>query len=130
MCSTRPAWPPSGPAMMPPSAPSISWPAIRARLVAAAKSSGVGRYLVVGGAGSLEVAPGVPLVTAPGFPAQFKVEAEKGAAFLDLLRAGKGTQLDLPVALGAVRRGGADRQVPARQRPVVDRPGRKKLDFL
>ncbi|MDE2376747.1 NAD(P)-dependent oxidoreductase [Bradyrhizobium sp.] len=56
------------------------------KLIAAAKASGVGRYLVVGGAGSLEVAPGVKLVTTPGFPAQYKAEAEKGAAFLDLLR--------------------------------------------
>jgi putative NADH-flavin reductase len=57
-----------------------------AKLIAAAKASGVGRYLVVGGAGSLEVAPGVALVTTPGFPTQYKAEAEKGAAFLDLLR--------------------------------------------
>ena len=57
-----------------------------ARLIGAAKASGVGRYLVVGGAGSLEVAPGVRLVTTPTFPAQYKAEAEKGAAFLDLLR--------------------------------------------
>lgn len=55
------------------------------KLIAAAKDSKVGRYLVVGGAGSLEVAPGVRLVTTPGFPAQYKAEAEKGAAFLDLL---------------------------------------------
>jgi uncharacterized protein len=59
------------------------------KLIAAAKGSKVGRYLVVGGAGSLEVAPGVRLVTTPGFPAQYKAEAEKGAAFLDLLRAEK-----------------------------------------
>ena len=57
-----------------------------ARLIAAAKASGVGRYIVVGGAGSLEVAPGVRLVTTPGFPVAYKAEAEKGAAFLDLLR--------------------------------------------
>jgi len=57
-----------------------------AKLIGAAKRSKVGRYLVVGGAGSLEVAPGVRLVTTPGFPAQYKAEAEKGAAFLDLLR--------------------------------------------
>src|SRR5205807_2857986 len=57
------------------------------KLIAAARDSKVGRYLVVGGAGSLEVAPGVRLVTTPGFPAQYKAEAEKGAAFLDLLRA-------------------------------------------
>jgi uncharacterized protein len=56
------------------------------KLIAAAKASGVGRYLVVGGAGSLEVAPGVRLVTTAGFPAQYKAEAEKGAAFLDRLR--------------------------------------------
>jgi uncharacterized protein len=56
-----------------------------ARLIEAVSDSKVGRYLVVGGAGSLEVAPGVRLVTTPGFPAQYKAEAEKGAAFLDLL---------------------------------------------
>jgi putative NADH-flavin reductase len=56
------------------------------KLIDAAKDSKVGRYLVVGGAGSLEVAPGVRLVTTPGFPAQYKAEAEKGAEFLDLLR--------------------------------------------
>jgi len=56
-----------------------------ARLIGAAKDSKVGRYLVVGGAGSLEVAPGVRLVTTPNFPAEYKAEAEKGAAFLDLL---------------------------------------------
>lgn len=55
-------------------------------LIAAAKEAGVRRYLVVGGAGSLEVAPGVRLVTTPTFPAQYKAEAEKGAAFLDRLR--------------------------------------------
>ncbi|MHC2461291.1 NAD(P)-dependent oxidoreductase [Bradyrhizobium embrapense] len=57
-----------------------------AKLIGAAKASGVGRYLVVGGAGSLEVAPGVRLVTTPTFPAQYKAEASKGAEFLDLLR--------------------------------------------
>jgi len=56
------------------------------KLIGAAKDSRVGRYLVVGGAGSLEVAPGVKLVTTPGFPAQYKAEAEAGSAFLDLLR--------------------------------------------
>jgi uncharacterized protein len=57
-----------------------------AKLIGAAKAAKVGRYLVVGGAGSLEVAPGVRRVTTPNFPAQYKAEAEKGGAFLDLLR--------------------------------------------
>ena len=55
-------------------------------LIGAAKDSGISRYLVVGGAGSLEVAPGVQLVTTPNFPAQYKAEAEKGAAFLGRLK--------------------------------------------
>ena len=38
----------------------------------AAKLSGVKRLLVVGGAGSLEVAPGVQMVDTPEFPAQWK----------------------------------------------------------
>jgi putative NADH-flavin reductase len=41
---------------------------------------------VVGGAGSLEVAPGVRLVDTPDFPSAYKAEASTGAAFLDLLR--------------------------------------------
>jgi uncharacterized protein len=55
-------------------------------LIGAARDSAVPRYLVVGGAGSLEVAPGVRLVTTPNFPAQYKAEAEKGVAFLDRLQ--------------------------------------------
>jgi putative NADH-flavin reductase len=56
------------------------------KLIAAVKASGAPRYLVVGGAGSLEVAPGVALVTTPDFPPQYRAEAEKGLAFLELLR--------------------------------------------
>src|ERR1700733_11261244 len=57
-----------------------------AKLIAAVKASGVKRYLVVGGAGSLEVAPGVKLIDTPQFPAMYKPEAAAGGAFLDLLR--------------------------------------------
>lgn len=56
------------------------------KLMDAVKAAGVKRYLVVGGAGSLEVAPGVALVTTPGFPAEYKDEALKGGDFLALLR--------------------------------------------
>jgi len=56
------------------------------KLIDAAKASGAKRYLVVGGAGSLEVAPGVALVTTPEFPAAYKDEATKGGEFLNLLR--------------------------------------------
>jgi len=55
-------------------------------LIAAVRASGVKRYLVVGGAGSLEVAPGKRLVDTPEFPAIYKAEALKGADFLEKLR--------------------------------------------
>jgi len=57
-----------------------------AALIGAVRASGVKRYLVVGGAGSLEVAPGVRLVDTPEFPEAYKAEASAGATFLDLLR--------------------------------------------
>ncbi|MER0238893.1 NAD(P)-dependent oxidoreductase [Fulvimarina sp. MAC8] len=56
------------------------------QLIAVAKSSGVKRYLVVGGAGSLEVAPGKKLIDTPEFPAAYKEEAAAGGVFLDKLR--------------------------------------------
>jgi uncharacterized protein len=55
-------------------------------LIDAVKESGVKRYFVVGGASSLEVAPGVKLIDTPQFPAAYKAEATKGGEFLDLLR--------------------------------------------
>jgi len=57
-----------------------------ASLVGVVRDSGVPRYLVVGGAGSLEVAPGVALITTPEFPEAYKAEAGKGADFLTYLR--------------------------------------------
>lgn len=55
-------------------------------LVDAVRTSGVKRYIVVGGAGSLEVAPGVRLIDAPDFPEAYRAEAVGGATFLSLLR--------------------------------------------
>jgi len=55
-------------------------------LIDAVRKAGVKRYLVVGGAGSLEVAPGVRLIDTPDFPEAYLPEAGGGAAFLDRLR--------------------------------------------
>ena len=55
-------------------------------LVEAARHSGIARLLVVGGAGSLQVAPGVDLVDTPDFPAPHKGEARAARDFLNLLR--------------------------------------------
>lgn len=57
-----------------------------AALIAAVKQAGVRRLLVVGGAATLEVAPGHILLDAPGFPAAYRPEAEGGRRFLDRLR--------------------------------------------
>ncbi len=54
--------------------------------VGAAKKSGVKRFLVVGGAGSLEVAPGSALVDTPTFPPAYKPEASGGRDFLNALK--------------------------------------------
>ncbi|PYG55789.1 NAD(P)-dependent oxidoreductase [Rhizobium sp. UGM030330-04] len=62
------------------------------KLIEAVRASGVQRYLVVGGAGSLEIAPGQRVVDLPDFPAAYKAEATRGAEFLDLLKQEK--QLD------------------------------------
>lgn len=63
-----------------------------AKLLAAVKHSGVKRFLVVGGAGSLEIAPGQRLVDQPTFPSTYKAEAVTAGNFLELLR--RETELD------------------------------------
>jgi putative NADH-flavin reductase len=57
-----------------------------ANVVDAAKRAGVKRLLVVGGASSLEVAPGVKLFDTPGFPEAARAEGAAGIAALDELR--------------------------------------------
>jgi putative NADH-flavin reductase len=49
--------------------------------------AGTPRLLWVGGAGSLEVAPGVTLVSTPEFPEEFKAEAIAQGEALDVFRA-------------------------------------------
>jgi putative NADH-flavin reductase len=56
-------------------------------VIAAVTTADVRRLLVVGGAGSLEVAPGKALLETDGFPEAFKAEAKAGARFLARLRA-------------------------------------------
>nr|WP_243402935.1 NAD(P)-dependent oxidoreductase [Sphingomonas melonis] len=55
-------------------------------LLSALRQAGVRRLLVTGGAGSLEVAPGVALIDTPEFPQEWKAFAEGGVAFLNALR--------------------------------------------
>ena len=55
-------------------------------LLAAVRKAAVPRLLVTGGAGSLEIAPGVRLVDTPDFPAEWKEFALGGVEFLDALK--------------------------------------------
>ena len=55
-------------------------------IIAAARQARVPRLLVVGGAGSLEVAPGKQVVDSPDFPAQWKGSAEGARDALNWLR--------------------------------------------
>lgn len=55
-------------------------------IISAAKAAGAPRLLVVGGAGGLEVAPGVQLIDTPQFPAEWKGTAEGARQALKLLR--------------------------------------------
>lgn len=57
-----------------------------AKLLEQLPNVGVKRLLWVGGAGSLEVAPGVQLVTVPDFPAEYKDEALAQSQALQLFR--------------------------------------------
>ncbi|MEN0106584.1 MAG: NAD(P)-dependent oxidoreductase [Pseudomonas sp.] len=55
-------------------------------IVAASKAADVARLLVVGGAGSLYVAPGLQLIDTPDFPAAYKDGAEGARQHLNQLR--------------------------------------------
>jgi putative NADH-flavin reductase len=55
-------------------------------IIGATKRAQVPRLLVVGGAGSLEVAPGVQVIDTPEFPEEYKATAEGARQALNLLR--------------------------------------------
>lgn len=56
-------------------------------IITAAKAAAAPRLLVVGGAGSLEVAPGLALLDTPEFPEMYRASAEGARQALLLLRA-------------------------------------------
>lgn len=55
-------------------------------LIAGLRQGGVKRLIAVGGAASLEVAPGVALLDTPGFPDLYKAEATEGRDSLRVYR--------------------------------------------
>jgi uncharacterized protein len=100
------------------------------KLIEAVRASGTKRYLVMGGAGSLEVAPGVRLIDTPAFPAIYKDEAAKGGAFLDLLRSESGldwTFLSPPALIDPGTRTGQFRL--GKDQLLVDAQGKSHISF-
>lgn len=77
-------------------------------LIAGLTQAGVTRLVVVGGASTLEVAPGVALLDTSEFPAAYRPEAEEGRAALAIYRAEAGA-LDWTFISPAVEIGPGER---------------------
>jgi len=97
----------------------------------AIKISGVKRFITVGGAGSLEIAPGLQLVDTPDFPEDYKPGATAARDYLNILK--KETALDwtfvspaieMHPGTAGVRRG---TYRTALENPVFDENGRSIL---
>ena len=111
--------------------PAPSLAAAAKALIAGAKKAGVKRLLIVGGAGSLEVAPGVRLMDTPGFPEAYKAEANEGAESLGVCRAeGKGldwTYLSPAAEINAGKRSGRYRVTG--DKFLTDSNGNSRISF-
>ena len=70
--------------------PATSLSAAARALISGARKAGVPRLVIVGGAGSLKVAPGKRLVDSPSFPPEYKAESLDSAASLDIYRMAAG----------------------------------------
>lgn len=102
-------------------------------ITAGVKAAGVKRLLVVGGAGSLYVAPGVQLVDTPEFPAEWKAGAQAARDALNLLREEHSldwTFLSPPILLVPGKRTGQYRV--GSEAPLMngDAPGTLSVDDL
>jgi putative NADH-flavin reductase len=94
----------------------------------AVKRSGVKRLLVIGGAGSLEVAPGLQLVDTPEFPAEWKTGANAAREYLNILR--KEEELDWTFLSPAINLHPGERTGVFRlgtDNPVFDENGKNEI---
>jgi putative NADH-flavin reductase len=100
-------------------------------LTAGATRAGVPRLIAVGGAGSLEVRPGLRLVDSPGFPEEYKPEALNQADALAAYRAYAGdldwTYISPGAEIGAGTRTGHYRV--ADDALLVDEKGKSFISF-
>ena len=100
-------------------------------MIAGLGRAGLKRVLFVGGAGSLEVAPGQQLVDQPGFPEAYKAEALDGRAALEVWRT-EGGGLDWTFLSPAAEIGPGERTGRYRttgDQFLVDAAGRSFITF-
>lgn len=100
-------------------------------VIAGAKRAGIERLIAVGGASSLEVAPGVRLFDTPGFPEVYKAEAREGIDSLDVYRNESG-DLDWTFISPAAEIGPGDRTGKYRtggDQLLTDRNGRSFISY-
>jgi hypothetical protein len=100
-------------------------------LIDGLRSAGVKRVLYVGGAGSLEVAPGKQLVDQPGFPEAYRAESLEGREALDIWR-GEAQGLDWTYLSPAAEIGPGERTGSFRttgDQFLADAKGRSFISF-
>lgn len=100
-------------------------------LIRGLRDAGVDRILYVGGAGSLEVAPGAALMNQPGFPESYRAEALEGSAALEVWRQEAGglawTYLSPAAEIGPGQRTGTYRTTD--DRLLADAEGRSAISY-
>jgi putative NADH-flavin reductase len=97
----------------------------------AVKQAGVKRLIVIGGAGSLEITPGVQLVDTPQFPAEYKPGATAARDYLNIIKQEQeldwtfiSPAIEMNHSTAGVRRG---TYRTALNNPVFDENGRSLL---
>lgn len=97
----------------------------------AVKKAGIKRFIVIGGAGSLFVAPGVKVIDTPQFPIEIKPGAQAASEYLEFLQSEK--ELDWEFFSPAIEmHQGTSGERTGKYRlgldePVVDKDGRSVL---
>jgi putative NADH-flavin reductase len=100
-------------------------------LITGLKQAGVKRLIVVGGAASLEVAPGVALLDTPGFPDAYKAEATEGRDALAVYRS-EAEGLDWTFVSPAAEIGPGERRSTYRttiDQFLTDENGKSEISF-
>ncbi len=111
--------------------PAPSLAAVARSLIQGLRQAGVKRLVVVGGAGTLEVAPGVALMDTPDFPQAWMGEAEEGRESLEVYRTEAGDLDWTFISPAAVIEPGArtGRYRTTRDTLLVDERGRSRITY-